>query len=75
MVLALGRIAHDAVLRARGLKVSACRFAHGAVHELDGLTLVDSYHASRYNTQTRRLTEQMFDDVVGKAASLARGER
>ncbi len=75
VVLALGRIAHDAVLRARGLKVSTCRFAHGAVHELDGLTLVDSYHASRYNTQTRRLTEQMFDDVVGKAASLARGER
>jgi len=69
VVLALGRIAHDAVLDAFGLRRSAHRFAHGAEHELAGqLRLVDSYHCSRYNTQTRRLTEAMFVDVVARAA-------
>jgi uracil-DNA glycosylase len=64
-VLALGRIAHDSTLRARGLGVGAYRFAHHAVHELPGgLRLFDSYHCSRYNTQTKRLTEAMFDAVV-----------
>ena len=64
VVLALGTIAHRAVLRASGVKLSAFRFAHGARHDIaDGVTLIDSYHCSRYNTQTRRLTTDMFQDV------------
>ncbi|MCW8964031.1 MAG: uracil-DNA glycosylase [Gammaproteobacteria bacterium] len=64
VILALGKIAHDAILRASGLKLSSYKFAHGARHELpDGRLLVDSYHCSRYNTQTRRLTEAMFHQV------------
>ena len=71
--LALGKIAHDAVLRGHGLKLASLRFGHGAVHALpNGHTLVDSYHCSRYNTQTRRLTADMFHEVVGRAAELAR---
>ncbi len=63
-VLALGTIAHAAVLRASGLKAGAFKFAHGAPHELpNGAKLYDSYHCSRYNTQTRRLTEAMFHRV------------
>ena len=66
-VLALGRIAHDAVLRALGERAAAHPFAHGAAHRVGpadkGLTLFDSYHCSRYNTNTRRLTPQMFHDV------------
>ncbi len=63
-VLALGRIAHDAVLRCLGLKPAQAPFAHGATHRLgDGRTLIDSYHCSRYNLNTRRLTEPMFDDA------------
>ena len=72
VVLALGSIAHRAVLKAFGMKQSANKFAHGAEHELPGgLTLLDSYHCSRYNTQTRRLTEEMFHDVIGRARELA----
>jgi uracil-DNA glycosylase len=64
IVLALGTIAHDAVLLACGLKRSAAKFAHGATHTLpDGKLLFDSYHCSRYNTNTRRLTEAMFEQV------------
>lgn len=63
-ILALGTIAHRAVLEACGLKASAHRFAHHARHELpDDVVLFDSYHVSRYNTQTRRLTPAMFDAV------------
>ena len=73
VVLALGAIAHGAVLRAQGLRQSQFRFAHGAEHVLPGgRRLVDSYHCSRYNTNTRRLTEQMFRAVVGRATALAR---
>lgn len=73
VLLALGSIAHGAVLRACGLKASAAKFAHGAEFGLPrGLHLVDSYHCSRYNTNTRRLTAAMFRDVVGRASALAR---
>lgn len=68
LVLALGVLAHQAALRARGLKLGHARFAHGAVHVLpDGLLLADSYHVSRYNTSTRRLTTEMFQAVVAEA--------
>jgi uracil-DNA glycosylase len=74
VLLALGAIAHGAVLRALGLRQSACKFAHGAQHALPrGLRLIDSYHCSRYNTNTGRLTAQMFRDVVGRATEMARG--
>ena len=75
VVLALGAIAHGAVLRAHDVRQSAFRFAHGAEHVLPcGRVLIDSYHCSRYNTNTRRLTEEMFRAVVGKASELARGQ-
>jgi uracil-DNA glycosylase family 4 len=64
-VLALGVLAHAAVLRGCGIPPARIRFRHGALHELpDGLLLADSYHVSRYNTSTRRLTEEMFAAVV-----------
>lgn len=72
VMVALGRIAHDAVLKALGRKASAATFAHGARHDLGDLTLFDSYHCSRYNTQTRRLTPQMFADVLAAARDAAR---
>ena len=63
-VLALGTIAHQAVLRAVGVKSAQFPFRHGARHTLpNGLALFDSYHCSRYNTQTRRLTAAMFEGV------------
>ena len=69
VVLALGSIAHDAVLVAMGRRKSTAKFAHGARHRLPrNLTLFDSYHCSRYNTNTGRLTAEMFREVVGKAA-------
>jgi uracil-DNA glycosylase family 4 len=76
VVLALGKIAHDAVLRACGMKISALKFGHGAEHELPrdqgrGATLVDSYHCSRYNQNTKRLTVAMFREVMERAAGLA----
>lgn len=74
VILALGAIAHGAVLRALSLKQSSFRFAHGAEHVLPGgRVLVDSYHCSRYNTNTRRLTQEMFREVVGRATARARG--
>ncbi len=67
-IIALGAIAHAAVLSALGEKKSSHAFAHAAVHRLkDSLVLIDSYHCSRYNTNTRRLTPAMFD-VVFKTA-------
>lgn len=73
VILALGLVAHNAVLKAQGERQSAYKFAHGANHTLsDGRRLVDSYHCSRYNTQTRRLTEKMFLDVLRQAHTLSR---
>lgn len=69
-VLALGGVAHSAVLRALGLKQSAHRFAHAAEHApRAGLALVDSYHVSRYNTQTGRLTPEMFRHALARAVA------
>ncbi len=68
-VLALGRIAHDATLRALGLSPRGRAFAHGAEHPLErGARLFDSYHCSRYNTNTRRLTPAMFEQVFAAIA-------
>lgn len=64
-ILALGRIAHDSVLSVLNLKRAGHPFAHGRIHELpDGLLLADSYHCSRYNVNTGRLTADMFTEVL-----------
>ena len=70
-ILALGSIAHDAVLSALGVRRAHFRFAHGALHSLpDGRFLVDSYHCSRLNTNTGKLTVVMFEAVFSRLASL-----
>jgi uracil-DNA glycosylase family 4 len=70
--LALGRVAHEAVLMALALKRAAYAFAHGREHQLDATRwLIDSYHCSRYNTSTRRLTPAMFKSVVAHACERA----
>jgi uracil-DNA glycosylase family 4 len=72
--LALGRIAHDSLLAALGERKSKFPFGHGAEHALTaGATLFDSYHCSRYNTNTGVLTTAMFEDVVGRAARYVAG--
>ena len=74
VVLALGAIAHGAVLRALALRAAQYPFQHGRAHALpDGLRLLDSYHCSRYNTQTRRLTEAMFHQVFELARQFVGG--
>ena len=71
VILALGSIAHNAVLKAYGLKLSSAKFAHNVEHCLDdGRYLVDSYHTSRYNIQTKRLTDKMFADVFKRIENL-----
>ena len=62
-IVALGRIAHESTLKALGLRNAACPFKHGAVHEAGTIRLYDSYHCSRYNTNTRVLTPEMFRNV------------
>jgi uracil-DNA glycosylase family 4 len=76
VVLALGLVAHNAVLRALGLKQGSRKFGHGAEYALPGgRRLIDSYHCSRYNTQTRRLTAEMFQAVVARARALVDNPR
>ncbi|MEE9358448.1 uracil-DNA glycosylase [Candidatus Vondammii sp. HM_W22] len=71
VIVALGLIAHNAVLKSFGLKLSSCKFGHDQLHDLPGgLRLVDSYHCSRYNTQTKRLTPKMFHRVFSRARDL-----
>jgi uracil-DNA glycosylase len=70
VILALGGIAHRAVLRSNGSRQAAFPFAHGALHDLGTFRLLDSYHCSRYNTNTGRLTETMFADVFATARRL-----
>ncbi|MFC3693858.1 uracil-DNA glycosylase [Chenggangzhangella methanolivorans] len=62
-VVALGRIAHDSLCRTLGVALKAAPFAHGARHALGAVTLFDSYHCSRYNTNTGVLTTEMFESV------------
>ena len=73
IILALGTVAHASVIRTLGLKQKDWRFGHGVFHELpSGLVLADSYHCSRYNTNTGRLTEAMFHDVFRELAKRGR---
>ncbi len=67
-IVTLGTIAHQSTVRALGARVSAFPFAHGARQEIGGLTLFPSYHCSRYNTNTGRLTTEMFVDVFAAAS-------
>ena len=71
VVIALGAIAHNAVLRALQLKPSRYKFAHAGTHQIrPGTVMIDSYHCSRYNTQTKRLTPAMFGRVFALARKL-----
>jgi uracil-DNA glycosylase len=68
VIVALGEIAHQSAIKAMGAKLPKHRFAHGACHRmLDGRMLIDSYHCSRYNQNTGRLTAEMFEDVFARA--------
>lgn len=67
IIMALGTVAHSAILMALGYRKSAYKFAHGSVYTLpNGLTLIDSYHCSRYNTNTGVLTQKMFENIFQK---------
>lgn len=71
VILALGTVAHQAVLKALGLKVNSAKFAHNVQHSLpNSLMLVDSYHTSRYNVQTKRLTKADFTEVFQRIRQL-----
>ena len=74
VILSLGNVSHGAVLGALGLKASAAKFGHAAEHLVQvagrAVTLLDSYHTSRYNIQTRRLSQAMFDDVIARVRAL-----
>lgn len=75
-VVALGRVAHESLVRAAGLRLAAVRFAHGAEHDLPGprpLRLFDSYHCSRYNTNTGLLTPAMFHAVFARVRAFLDG--
>ena len=65
-IMVLGRIAHDSTLKVLGLRAAEAPFSHGAVHRAGALKLYDSYHCSRYNTNTRVLTPEMFRSVFAK---------
>lgn len=71
VLICLGKIAHDSTVRALGGRLKDHPFGHGAVSELGGYTLVSSYHCSRYNTNTGRLTEAMFEAVFKRAKTFA----
>lgn len=70
IVMALGGIAHRAIIKAMGFRQVEFKFAHAALHDLEQFKMLDSYHCSRYNTNTRRLTEEMFDAIFAKAREL-----
>jgi len=70
VILSLGKISHDAVIRALGARLADHPFGHAADHRVGGRQVLDSYHCSRYNTQTRRLTTAMFEQVFARARGL-----
>ena len=70
-IVSLGQISHNAVLRALGKKLSAHKFGHASEYDLDGVTLLSSYHTSRYNINTGVLKIDMFDAVIARAKQLA----
>jgi len=64
IIVSLGLVSHNAVLKSSGEKLSANKFGHKSIHQLqNGITLIDSYHCSKYNTSTKRLTEPMFHEI------------
>jgi len=65
-IVALGRVAHESTVKALGLRAVAAPFAHGSVHQAEPFRLYDSYHCSRYNTNTGVLTTKMFEAVFAK---------
>jgi len=70
LVLALGGIAHRAIVKAFAMRQADYKFAHAAVHDFGPIRLLDSYHCSRYNTNTRRLTTGMFEAIFAQAREL-----
>ena len=70
VMLCLGKISHDSTVRMLGLKLKDHPFGHGSQYETTGKTLLSSYHCSRYNTNTKRLTEAMFEDIFAAARDL-----
>ena len=70
VIIALGHIAHRSIISIHNLKQNKFSFSHGKEHCLENYTLIDSYHCSRYNTNTGRLTNKMFDDIFIKAKKL-----
>jgi uracil-DNA glycosylase family 4 len=70
IVLALGGIAHRAIVKAVGARQADYKFAHATLHDLPDFRMLDSYHCSRYNTNTGRLTEAMFDAIFAQAREL-----
>jgi len=70
VVMALGGIAHRAIVKARGLRQADYKFGHAVLHDMGAFRLLDSYHCSRYNTNTGRLTEAMFDAIFAEVRAL-----
>ncbi len=66
VILCLGLISHNSVLKTLGEKLSAHKFSHAAQHDIGNIIVMDSYHCSRYNTNTGRLTTEMFEDVFSQ---------
>ena len=68
-VLALGKLAHDSILRTLGARIADHPFAHAAVTKIDAITLVSSYHPSRYNVSTKRINAEMLDTAIAKCVA------
>tara|TARA_R110002074_G_scaffold80790_7_gene181363 strand:+ start:2987 stop:3652 length:666 start_codon:yes stop_codon:yes gene_type:complete len=76
IMIALGKVAHDSIIRLSGERLTDHKFVHGATHQLpDGRTLIDSYHCSRYNVNTGRLTATMLEEVFERAVYLSSTSR
>lgn len=73
VLLCLGKISHDSTVRALGVKLKDHPFGHATEYQIDGMTLLSSYHCSRYNTNTGRLTAEMFEQVFARARALIHG--